>query len=521
MKIIMKKLLSILIAVMFSLGLNAQTELTEAPDFTATDCLGNEINLYEILEGGQYVLLHITTKSVGEDDAQKVPSLVEAYKKLGCNQHDVFFIEALTNVLVDLAVEHVEKYGIEFPVIHNTESSGVDGPATNIMIQYGFPVTTVLIAPNKTVALEIETIETSDDVITALKAFGIKEYECGGEDPETPVDPEEPGDGGEEEGEDPEEPVDPEEPGDGGEEGEDPEELTPVVEIEVKNVTPLSVEVAFTPAGECASYYILLDTEASMEQWATAFGMPLEQLIEQWSIERSGPSTNLWNENIIPNTEYTIFVLSKDIEGEVIQLDKKKVTTLSLGGEGVSVIDLQVEVTSNTSAFVTATPNEETAEYHYILIEKSYADSIGVDSTMKIIYEDPYTLYEIDRWEWIDLNANTEFYAIAQGKNAKGEWGEITKVEFVTTVDEDGNIELVARNFNIYPNPVNDKIYIETEVEVEEVVVYTITGVVAGHQSMVNGQQSTVIDVTNLNSGIYFVKVVTENGEVVKRFVKK
>jgi hypothetical protein len=249
--------------------------------------------------------------------------------------------------------------------------------------------------------------------------------------------------------------------------------------------------------------------------------MPLEQLIEQWSIERSGPSTNLWNENIIPNTEYTIFVLSKDIEGEVIQLDKKKVTTLSLGGEGVSVIDLQVEVTSNTSVFVTATPNEETAEYHYILIEKSYADSIGVDSTMKIIYEDPYTLYEIDRWEWIDLNANTEFYAIAQGKNAKGEWGEITKVEFVTTVDEDGNIELVARNFNIYPNPVNDKIYIETEVEVEEVVVYTITGVVAGHQSMVNGQQSTVIDVTNLNSGIYFVKVVTENGEVVKRFVKK
>ena len=534
----MKKLLSILIAVMFSLGLNAQTELTEAPDFTATDYSGNEIHLYEILEGGQYVLLHIT---LPKDDTLKVPPLVEAYKKLGCNQHDVFFVGALTNGTQKNTSAYIEKYGIEFPMIHNTdESYGVDGPAIDIMNKYGFPTTTVLIAPDKTVALEIETIETSDDVITALKAFGIKEYECGGEDPETPVDPEEPGDGGEEEGEDPEEPVDPEEPGDGGEEGEDPEtpvdpeqpgeddgeepgdeqpeEITPVVEMIVKEVTTTSVKVTFTPAGECASYFILLGTEAEMNQWVTVMGVSLEQLIESWGGEKSGTTTSTWDKQI-PNTEYTVYALSKDIEGETIQLDTIKVTTEILGGEGVSVIDLQVEVTSNTSAFVTATPNEETAEYHYILIEKSYADSIGVDSTMKIIYEDPYTLYEIDRWEWIDLRPETEYFAIAQGKNVKGEWGEITKVEFVTTTE--GNIELVEDNFNIYPNPVNDKIYIETEVEVEEVVVYTITGVVAGHQSMVNGQQSTVIDVTNLNSGIYFVKVVTENGEVVKRFVKK
>jgi hypothetical protein len=137
---------------------------------------------------------------------------------------------------------------------------------------------------------------------------------------------------------------------------------------------------------------------------------------------------------------------------------------------------------------------------------------------MKIIHTDPYALYDIDRWEWVDLHENTEFYAIAQGKNAQGEWGEITKVEFVTTTE--GNIELVEDNFNIYPNPVNDRLYIETEVEVEEVVVYTITGVVVGQQTTVNGQQTSSIDVSNLNSGIYFVKVVTENGNVVKRIVK-
>jgi hypothetical protein len=34
-------------------------------------------------------------------------------------------------------------------------------------------------------------------------------------------------------------------------------------------------------------------------------------------------------------------------------------------------------------------------------------------------------------------------------------------------------------------------------------------------------QLSNSIDVSDLNSGVYFVKVVTENGEVVKRFIKK
>ena len=300
-------------------------------------------------------------------------------------------------------------------------------------------------------------------------------------------------------------------------EDETPEEQTPMVEITVTEVTTRSVNVTFTPAEECASYYILLDTEASMEQWATAFGVPLEQLIEMWSIERTGASTNLWDE-LIPNTEYTIFVLSKDAAGEVIQLDKQNVTTEVLGGEGVSVIDLEVKVTSNTSVFVTATPNEETAEYHYILIEKSYADSIGADSTLMIVHTDPYSLYDIDEWEWIDLKANTEFYAIAQGKNAKGEWGEITKLEFITSME--GTIELVENGFNIYPNPVNDKLYIETEEEVEEVVVYDIFGRRQVTETP-SHQGGVVVDATELNSGVYIVKVVTEKGEAVQRFVKK
>ena len=79
--------------------------------------------------------------------------------------------------------------------------------------------------------------------------------------------------------------------------------------------------------------------------------------------------------------------------------------------------------------------------------------------------------------------------------------------------------EMTSTSLLVYPNPVNDRLYIEAEVEIEEVVVYDVYGR-QQELSAISGQQS-VVDVTSLNSGVYFVKVVTRNGEAVKRFVKK
>ena len=81
----------------------------------------------------------------------------------------------------------------------------------------------------------------------------------------------------------------------------------------------------------------------------------------------------------------------------------------------------------------------------------------------------------------------------------------------------EGVEEMFAPNVTIYPNPVNDKLFIETEVEIEEVVVYDIYG---RQQTTVNGQQSLTINVSNLSKGVYFVNVKTGVGNVVKKIVK-
>ena len=92
---------------------------------------------------------------------------------------------------------------------------------------------------------------------------------------------------------------------------------------------------------------------------------------------------------------------------------------------------------------------------------------------------------------------------------------------FIETEKGTGIADVETQSISIYPNPANDRLFIEAESEINEVVVYTITGVIVGQQSTVNRQQTLTIDLSELKSGVYFVKIVTENGEMVKRFIKK
>ena len=113
-----------------------------------------------------------------------------------------------------------------------------------------------------------------------------------------------------------------------------------------------------------------------------------------------------------------------------------------------------------------------------------------------------------------DQETTFEFYVVAFNDETESEPSEI-----YTVVVEDDAIEEVNASFNVYPNPVNDKLVIETEEIVKEVVVYDVYG--RQQDNKTTRQQGNLsVDVTNLNSGVYFVKVVTENGETVKRILK-
>ena len=141
------------------------------------------------------------------------------------------------------------------------------------------------------------------------------------------------------------------------------------------------------------------------------------------------------------------------------------------------------------------------------------------DATKYRVYQFGELLGEITQTtcDIYELADSTQYCFTVTAVNSVGESEESEEACGKTWSE---SIEELTSLFNIYPNPVNDKLYIETLTRTQTLTV-EIYDVYGRQQSMVNGQQSMVLDVTNLNSGIYFVKIVTNDGEAVKRFVKK
>lgn len=174
----MKKLftlLAILIATTF--GLRAQnTNLTEAVDFTATDCHGNEIHLFEILDRGQAVFIDFFFYSCGQCQVIS-PYITGAYTATGCNQHDVFFMEISYVDNNNVCQQWINQYGVEFPTI------GREGGGDEIFDLYGIMAcpTLILIMPDRSIVIQGLTQLypfSVNDVVNALAQHGIQQHSC-------------------------------------------------------------------------------------------------------------------------------------------------------------------------------------------------------------------------------------------------------------------------------------------------------------------------------------------------------
>ena len=95
-----------------------------------------------------------------------------------------------------------------------------------------------------------------------------------------------------------------------------------------------------------------------------------------------------------------------------------------------------------------------------------------------------------------------------------------TSVGIIKRINTIENIaDIMTKELSIYPNPANDKLFITTEMNVEEIAIYDIYGRTMRQQVNETTSQQ-VVDVENLKSGIYFINIKTDNGNIVKRFIK-
>ena len=152
-----------------------------ALDFVGTDCLGNEIHLFDILDRGQYVLLDFFFYTCPGCRLQE-PNVVESYYLYGCNSEDVYYIGVDCTDYNGVCLTWCDEFDVRFPVISRS------GGASEICNQYhvqGAP-DCFLIAPDHSVSFAHGSYPYEysfsfldlQSVVDVYEAIGIEEHYC-------------------------------------------------------------------------------------------------------------------------------------------------------------------------------------------------------------------------------------------------------------------------------------------------------------------------------------------------------
>lgn len=220
----------------------------------------------------------------------------------------------------------------------------------------------------------------------------------------------------------------------------------------------------------------------------------------------------------IGDAETNEFVQGSDAAGEfylyvktICDSDKKYASAIS---EGINAIFDDNAATDSVPApenLVASAKSFSSIELTWNAVKeaKSYFVYYG-DEEIANVKDTTYTV--------TNLKPNTEYCytVVTMGVN---EESAKSKEACATTAEE--SIEELASLFNIYPNPVGNELILTTEIQVEEISIYDVYGRQTMRQQVNETTSQQVVNVADLNSGVYFVKIMTNSGEVVKRFVKE
>ncbi len=288
----------------------------------------------------------------------------------------------------------------------------------------------------------------------------------------------------------------------------------PMVNITVENVIPVEVQARFVPTANCAKYNTLMGQQAEMETWAAQTGVTIDELVTQWGYEDTQESVHNFS-GLAPNTEYTIYARPFDAQGNAYPMQTTVITTGQYGGEGLSVINVEVTDITDSTVRLIANANDETAVFYDGLITTEYFEEIGADSAIQVIQSNGYPQYGSDDWIWVNLNPNTPYKAIGIGKNALEEWGDTTIVNFKTLPTHEG---LQAYIFDtqtlVYPQPNNGHFTVEyaTNNKRHQLRIFDINGHCV-HQDIISSPKQN-INAGHLSSGQYFLQI--GKGQAVK-----
>ena len=320
----MKKAFTLILALAIGFGLKAQCPLTEAVDFTATDCHGTEVHLFDILDGGQAVLIDFFFTTCGPCQ-QATPKVVESYYAMGCNMHDVFYMEISPSDADAACQNWATTYGVEYPTI------GTTGGGNTICNTYqisAYP-TLILIMPDRQIVIQdLWPINNAQTVIAALEQHGLQQHDCNAT-------------------------------------------YEPMVSITIDQVLETEVTASFTPNDDCASFAYMMATETEMQEWLSATGLELPEYVYTYGFPADDYISHTFG-NLEANVEYTIYAVGADPNGNLGEVVQVPVTTTPGGSYEILPDFTGTDIDGNEIHIYDILDGGQWMLIHFFLVDDSY-----------------------------------------------------------------------------------------------------------------------------------------------------
>ena len=108
---------------------------------------------------------------------------------------------------------------------------------------------------------------------------------------------------------------------------------------------------------------------------------------------------------------------------------------------------------------------------------------------------------------------------------ATDEYGNTSTCDFELTVESILGVDENALNnaISMYPNPAQSQVIIanSSNIALEKVMMYDVTGKLVNTVDLRGMQGEQVIDIDNLQSGMYMVQIQGEKASITKRLIKE
>lgn len=156
----------------------------EALNFSVVDIHGDTFDLFDKLDGGQFVFIDFFNYTC-INCREAIPYIVESYYRYGCNTGDVFYVEINATHGDGLCFQWCEEFGVEFPTI------SADGGARKFSALYHIDAAPhfLLIAPDHSIVLDGGSsgfyIFDLQSIIDAFEPLGINVNDCNSDLDET------------------------------------------------------------------------------------------------------------------------------------------------------------------------------------------------------------------------------------------------------------------------------------------------------------------------------------------------